>query len=67
MNTNEHELREEEGQPLEAGVSSDFVAELNRRMENFRENPHAFTTWEAMKERIRAEGKRRTDTNEREF
>jgi putative addiction module component (TIGR02574 family) len=42
-----------EAQPFEGPVSPEVVAELNRWMEYFRQNPQAFTTWEAVKERIR--------------
>jgi hypothetical protein len=36
----------------EALVSREIIAELDRRMEHFREHPDDFTTWEAVKERI---------------
>ncbi len=33
-------------------VSSEVIAELDRRMEHFKEHPDEFTTWDAVKQRI---------------
>jgi putative addiction module component (TIGR02574 family) len=41
-----------EAHPSEVPVSREIIAELDRRMEFFKENPNQFTTWEAVKERI---------------
>lgn len=41
-----------EAHPSEVPVSREIIAELDRRMEHFRQNPGEFTTWEAVKERI---------------
>lgn len=41
-----------EAHPSEVPVSREIIAELDRRMEQFRSNPSAFITWEAVKERI---------------
>lgn len=41
-----------EAHPSEVPVSREIIAELDRRMEQFRSNPGAFITWEAVKERI---------------
>ena len=41
-----------ESHPIEVPVSREVIAELDRRMEHFRENPGDFTTWEAVKERV---------------
>ncbi len=38
--------------PSEVPVSREIIAELDRRMQHFREHPNEFTTWEAVKERI---------------
>ena len=43
-----------EAHPSEVPVSPDIIAELDRRMEHFRQHPNEFTTWEAVKERILA-------------
>jgi hypothetical protein len=36
----------------EAPVSCEIIAELDRRMEHFRQHPNQFVTWEAVKERV---------------
>ena len=41
-----------EAHPSEVPVSREIIAELDRRMEHFRQHPEEFTTWEAVKERI---------------
>lgn len=41
-----------EAHPSEVPVSREIIAELDRRMEHFREHPGEFTTWEAVRERI---------------
>ena len=41
-----------EAHPPEEPVSREILAELDRRMEHFRQHPEEFTTWEAVKERI---------------
>ena len=41
-----------EAHPSEVPVSPEIIAELDRRMENFRQHPDQFTTWEAVKKRI---------------
>ena len=41
-----------EANPSEVPVSREIIAELDRRMEEFRRQPDNFTTWEAVKERI---------------
>jgi putative addiction module component (TIGR02574 family) len=41
-----------EAHPSEVPVSREVMAELDRRMDHFREHPEEFTTWEAVKERI---------------
>jgi putative addiction module component (TIGR02574 family) len=41
-----------EAHPSEVPVSREILAELDRRMEHFRQHPEEFTTWEAVKERI---------------
>jgi putative addiction module component (TIGR02574 family) len=41
-----------EAHPSEVPVSLEILAELDRRMEHFRQNPSEFTTWETVKERI---------------
>ncbi len=41
-----------EAHPSEVPVSHEIIAELDRRMEQFRRHPSEFTTWEAVKERI---------------
>ena len=41
-----------EAHPSEVPVSPEILAELDRRMEQFRQNPSEFTTWETIKERI---------------
>jgi putative addiction module component (TIGR02574 family) len=41
-----------EEHPSEVPVSREIVAELDRRMEQFRQNPEQFTTWEVVKARI---------------
>ncbi len=41
-----------EAHPSEVPVSREIIAELDRRMEQFRRSPNDFTTWEAVKERI---------------
>jgi len=41
-----------EAHPSEVPVSREIIAELDRRLEHFREHPQEFTTWEAVKQRI---------------
>ncbi len=41
-----------EAHPSEVPVSREIISELDRRMEDFRQHPEKFTTWEAVKERI---------------
>ena len=41
-----------EANPPKEPVSREIIAELDRRMEYFRQHPEEFTTWEAVKERI---------------
>lgn len=41
-----------EEHPGELPVEPEVVAELERRMEHFRQHPDEFTTWEAVKQRI---------------
>ena len=41
-----------EEHPESVPVSPEIVAELERRMEHFRNHPGEFTTWEAVKQRI---------------
>jgi putative addiction module component (TIGR02574 family) len=41
-----------EANPTEVPVSREIIAELDDRMEHFRQHPDQFTTWEAVKERI---------------
>jgi putative addiction module component (TIGR02574 family) len=40
--------------PEEIPVPTDQIAELDRRMNSYRADPAKVTTWEAIKERIRA-------------
>ena len=41
-----------EANPSNVPVSPEIIAELDRRMEHFRQHPDEFTTWEEVKERI---------------
>ena len=41
-----------EAHPSEVPVSREIIAELDRRMEHFRQHPDEFTTWETVKGRI---------------
>ena len=41
-----------EAHPADLPVSPEIIAELDRRMEHFRQHPDQFTTWEAVKEKI---------------
>ena len=41
-----------EANPSEVPVAREIIAELDRRMEHFRQHPGEFTTWEAAKGRI---------------
>jgi putative addiction module component (TIGR02574 family) len=41
-----------EANPSEVPVPREIIAELDRRMEQFRKHPDEFTTWEAVKGRI---------------
>lgn len=43
-----------EEQPENLPVEPEVVAELERRMEHFRQHPGDFTTWEAVKQGILA-------------
>jgi len=38
--------------PTEVPVTSEQIAELDRRMEAYRKNPEQVTTWEAIKQRL---------------
>jgi putative addiction module component (TIGR02574 family) len=38
--------------PSDIPVSREIVAELERRMEHFRQHPDEFTTWEAIQEKV---------------
>jgi putative addiction module component (TIGR02574 family) len=41
-----------EANPSEVPVSPDVIAELDSRMEHFRQHPEEFTTWEKVKDRV---------------
>ena len=41
-----------EAHPSEVPVSREILAEMDRRMAEFQTHPGAFTTWEAVKERL---------------
>jgi putative addiction module component (TIGR02574 family) len=41
-----------EANPSEVPVAPGILAELDRRMEHFRQHPEEFTTWEDVKERV---------------
>ena len=41
-----------EAHPTEVPVLPEIIAELDRRMEHFRQHPDEFTTWEDVKARI---------------
>ncbi len=41
-----------EEHPSEVPVSREILAELDRRMDHFKQHPEEFTTWEAVKHRI---------------
>jgi putative addiction module component (TIGR02574 family) len=41
-----------EAHPSDVPVTPEIIAELDRRMEHFKEHPEDFTTWEAVKERV---------------
>lgn len=41
-----------EAHPSEVPVSPEIIAELDRRMERFRQHPEEFTTWEEVKARV---------------
>jgi len=41
-----------EAHPSEVPVSREIIAELDRRMERFRQHPGEFTTWEAVRDRV---------------
>lgn len=43
-----------EAHPSDVPVSPEVIAELDRRMEHFREHPEEFTSWETVKERVLA-------------
>jgi putative addiction module component (TIGR02574 family) len=45
-----------EEHPSEVPVSREILAELDRRMEHFKQHPEEFTTWEAVKQRILGPG-----------
>jgi putative addiction module component (TIGR02574 family) len=38
--------------PSEVPVDREIIAELDRRMEEFREHPERFTTWEAIQQKV---------------
>ena len=41
-----------EEHPESVPVSKDILAELDRRMEAFHKNPHQYSTWDDVKQRI---------------
>lgn len=41
-----------ESHPTQVPVSKEVIAELDRRMEHFKQHPEEFTNWEAVKQRI---------------
>ena len=41
-----------EANPSEVPVSREAIAELDRRMEHFRQHPEEFTTWEEVKRSV---------------
>ena len=41
-----------EEHPSEVPVSREILAELDRRMDHFKQHPEEFTTWEVVKQRI---------------
>ncbi len=45
-----------EEHPSEVPVSREILAELDRRMNHFKQHPEEFTTWEAVKQRILGPG-----------
>ncbi|HBJ83585.1 MAG TPA: addiction module protein [Verrucomicrobiales bacterium] len=45
-----------EEHPSEVPVSREILAELDRRMDHFKQHPEEFTTWEAVKQRILGPG-----------
>ncbi len=45
-----------EENPSEVPVSREILAELDRRMDHFKQHPEEFTTWEAVKQRILGPG-----------
>jgi putative addiction module component (TIGR02574 family) len=45
-----------EEHPSEVPVSREILAELDRRMDHFKQHPEEFTTWEAVKQRILGTG-----------
>ena len=45
-----------EEHPSEVPVSREILAELDRRMDHFKQHPEEFTTWETVKQRILGPG-----------
>jgi putative addiction module component (TIGR02574 family) len=43
--------------PAEIPVAPEQIAELDRRMDDFRRNPTKVTTWEAIQQRLLGSGK----------
>jgi putative addiction module component (TIGR02574 family) len=41
-----------ESHPAEVPVSNEVLAELDRRLEHFKQHPDEFTTWDSVKQRI---------------
>lgn len=41
-----------EAHPAEVPVSREIIVELDRRMEQFRQHPEEFTTWETVRQRV---------------
>jgi putative addiction module component (TIGR02574 family) len=41
-----------EAHPTEVSISREILAELDQRMEHFRQHPQEFTSWEAVRDRI---------------
>ncbi len=45
-----------EANPSEVPVAREVIAELDRRMEHFRQHPEEFTTWQEVKARVLGSG-----------
>jgi len=41
-----------ESHPSQVPVSPEIIAELDRRMDHFKQHPDEFTTWDTVKQRI---------------